>query len=106
MKSVDGCAPPGRPQSSWAVLQNAVASGPFGVGFVSIDRFRSDGSWRLRDLWLPIHFGHPGDEGKQLSTLPEVRMLFFNYGSAFNTILPKKLTPKLSNLGVLPATCN
>ncbi|CDQ56394.1 unnamed protein product [Oncorhynchus mykiss] len=35
-----------------------------------------------------------------------VRMLFINYSSAFNTIVPSKLVIKLETLGLDPALCN
>jgi gmma-aminobutyric acid receptor subunit gamma/cGMP-dependent protein kinase 2 len=35
-----------------------------------------------------------------------VRMLFIDYSSAFNTILPSKLIIKLKGLGLNPAPCN
>ena len=35
-----------------------------------------------------------------------VRMLFIDYSSAFNTIVPSKLTIKLEALGLNPALCN
>ncbi len=35
-----------------------------------------------------------------------VRMLFIDYSSAFNTIIPDILIPKLANLGLPPSTCS
>jgi hypothetical protein len=35
-----------------------------------------------------------------------VRMLFIDYSSAFNTIVPSKLIIKLESLGLDPALCN
>lgn len=35
-----------------------------------------------------------------------VRMLFIDYSSAFNTIVPSKLITKLGNLGIDPSLCN
>ena len=35
-----------------------------------------------------------------------VRMLFVDYSSAFNTIVPSKLVIKLEALGLNPALCN
>ena len=35
-----------------------------------------------------------------------IRMLFINYSSAFNTIVPSKLVIKLEALGLNPALCN
>ncbi|CDQ93598.1 unnamed protein product, partial [Oncorhynchus mykiss] len=35
-----------------------------------------------------------------------VRMLFIDYSSAFNTIVPSKLIIKLETLGLDPALCN
>jgi hypothetical protein len=35
-----------------------------------------------------------------------VRMLFIDYSSAFNTIVPSKLIIKLETLGLEPALCN
>jgi hypothetical protein len=35
-----------------------------------------------------------------------VRMLFFNYSSAFNTIIPSKLILKLRALDLNPVLCN
>uniref|UniRef100_A0A8C7C8Q2 Reverse transcriptase domain-containing protein n=1 Tax=Oncorhynchus kisutch TaxID=8019 RepID=A0A8C7C8Q2_ONCKI len=37
---------------------------------------------------------------------PVVRMLFIDYSSAFNTIVPSKLVIKLETLGLDPALCN
>jgi hypothetical protein len=34
------------------------------------------------------------------------RMIFINYSSAFNTIVPSKLITKLGTLGLNPALCN
>jgi hypothetical protein len=35
-----------------------------------------------------------------------VRMLFIDYSSAFNTIVPSKLITKLRSLGLNPSLCN
>ncbi|KAK5923138.1 hypothetical protein CgunFtcFv8_000135 [Champsocephalus gunnari] len=35
-----------------------------------------------------------------------VRMLFINFSSAFNTIIPQQLVCKLTNLGLSPFLCN
>ncbi|KAK1792063.1 hypothetical protein P4O66_001841 [Electrophorus voltai] len=35
-----------------------------------------------------------------------VKMLFVNYSSAFNTIIPSRLTTKLEDLGLLPSLCD
>ena len=35
-----------------------------------------------------------------------VRMMFIDYSSAFNTIMPSKLITKLGALGLNPALCN
>ena len=35
-----------------------------------------------------------------------IKMLFFDYSSAFNTVVPSKLINKLGALGLNPALCN
>ena len=74
----------------------------------------------LTDILDPLQFAYRPNRSKDdaititlrtaLSHLDKrntnVRMIFINYSSAFNTIVPSKLITKLGTLGLNPALCN